>query len=147
MDGQGVAQAVRSLERDGQSTSAHPGLKSAVEAGGLECPGGARDPQEYLALRKRWTPVSKVGEECGAHLRGQRQHEGRTHLAPWHPQLAAPPLDVVKLQRCNLTRAQAVSDDEQEHGVVTPSLGRRTVDGSQERADRLPGQGARKSLA
>ena len=102
MDGQRVAQAVRSLERDRETSVTNPALEGFGDRRWLELSGGRSDSEENLALRQRRAPVPQVSEDRGAHLCGQGQQEGREHLGSGYSNLLRVPLDVVEPQRGDL---------------------------------------------
>ncbi len=99
-----------------------------------------------VVLEVRGPEVVRPFRRRGHHP-GVAQEQGRADLGPWHADLARPPGDVVEIESTDLARAQAVGGDEHEHRVVASPLRRRAVDRAQERADRLPRQCTRKTLA
>ena len=77
----------------------------------------------------------------------QREKQRCQRLALWNPDSSYAPLNIIKLQSYDLASAQAVGGDEKEHRVVASTLWRGAVDRPQQHTDRLPCQGARKTLA
>jgi len=84
--------------------------------------------------------VAQIRKETIADRISQRQEQRATALLLVHGESAAPPRDIFDSQTHNLTGAQAIGRNEQEHGVIAPANGSRAVDGAQERQHRLPGQ-------
>ena len=144
VDGIGVAEAVGPVERDRQATPFGPALEDHRDGGAAQGAerGATMAEEERAAGDMRRAGVLQILHQRGPHPVGQREVQGTAGLAPWDPQPPVAPMEIVQGQGGDLTDAQPIGGDQQEHRVVTQSDGGATIDRRQQRLDGLPRQGA-----
>jgi hypothetical protein len=142
MDGQRVT----------QDMGAPPGRHDAGLAGLAAQPGVHLAPQRAmrrparekdLLVRRRRTIGQQVVHDGLARRPGQRQPATPAGLGRDDGDLVVHPVDVAQPQRPGLTPAQAVTGDEQEHGVAAPAARRVPAGHGEQPLHLLPGQGTR----
>jgi hypothetical protein len=93
-------------------------------------------------MRRRGPPSTEVPEEYGPSCIRERQNQRGPVFARRHVEATTTPIDRVQGEGHDLTRAQAIGGDKEEHGVVAEAPGSAAVNGLQQPLDSWPRQTA-----
>src|SRR5712691_332171 len=140
MTGTGVSQPVRAIAFGGQAhdgkiaphqTTQGPIRQSAVR--------GAYGEEEGAAVA-RWPAVAHVAGKSIADARLERAHLQTHALGALDPQTIVLPVDIVELQAPDLSRAQPIDREQQQHGAIAETGGILPRGRVNHTADLVPGR-------
>ncbi len=109
---EGVAQAVRPLEGDGEAATPHPGLEHLWDSCALERALRGSYTEKDLPVWQLWPTVLQVIQQGITDFRGQGKLESCADLGPANVQAAHTPLHIVQRQGHDFPRPQAIGSDE-----------------------------------
>ena len=120
-------------------SAARRGVRAIAENGGRSdrTPGRHR-AEEDPTIRRLWAAMTQVVDDGLAEHRRDRERRRVVGLALEHLEAVVLPVDVVQRERCDLTAAHAVGDEQEEDRVVPPTGGRASIDSREHPVDLRP---------
>src|SRR5262252_2914768 len=134
----GMAQAMRPLKGDSQSTAAGPRLKHIRDSGACQRTQRGAGAQEELAAGAGRALMAQILQEGRADSVSEWEDEWLTRLVLREQQDLPPPLDVLQGQRHDITVAEAIRGDQEQHRIIAPSWCRRPINRQEQLAHGLP---------